>query len=246
MAKNISVMEKTWHELIAHVLRHEHIYVNYSTHQSYWLHTKLYTLFTSEEGTPITPESIYRCLVLLDKNTPYGRYALIFNMRIHEAVNKEDYALLTEVCVKAEFPELEALTPESLKIWQDNINSCMLEYNLYTDREMLSTENKNSLEERLKSCYEEICSYKTECNARYINSYPQHMILLSERDDSIKNVWSIREIDVIFLLLSKGNNPFTDKPLSTYTRTMLTTKYKDVMKICKQAHKLGYRHVYKL
>lgn len=243
MAKTITMMEKTWRELIAHVLVHEHIYVTYSPNQLDWLQVKLYTLFTSGE---CSPESIYKCLVLLDKSKPYGRYALIFNMRIYDAMSKEDYALLTQICSKAEFPELEILTPEVKKTWQDNINACMLEFNLYTDREMLSTENKGTLENKLKACYEEICVYKKECNARYISTYSQHMILLSEKDGPIKNVWSMREIDMVFLLLSKGNNPFTNKPLNTCTRNVLVPKYKEIMQICKQAHKLGYRHKYKL
>ena len=241
MAKSISIMEKTWYELIAHVLKHEHMYMDYSENNLDWLQNNLYTLFTKGE---ISPESIYRCLVLLDKSKPYGRYALIFNKSIYEAVNKQDYTLLTDICSKAEYPELEALSPENRKIWQDNITSCMLEYNLYTDREMLATDNKGSLENKLKLCYQEVCVFKTDCNARYISTYNQHIILLSERDNQRKNVWSMREIDVIFLLLSKGNNPFTDKPINANTRTVLSTKYKDIIQMCRHAHKLGYRHTY--
>lgn len=245
MASSISITEKTWRQLIAHVLRYEHLYTSYSEEDLSWLQDSLYTLFTNNTFK-LTATSIYRCLVLLDKGTAAGRYALIFNSTIQASVRERNFSKLEEICKSASFPELEALSPEAQARWQSNINRQMLEYNLYTDREMLATESRGSLEEKLKLCYQEICNYKLESNAKYISCHTSNTVLLSGRDATLKKVWSIREIDLLFLVLSNGNNPFTDKPLSEHTRNVIMLKYKETLQICQRAHKLGYRHQYRL
>jgi hypothetical protein len=242
MAKEIEMLEKTWRELISFTLATQRNYVDYTVEQLNWLSRSLYTIFIEE---PIAPEAIYRCLVFLNRNNKYGRYSLIFNKQVIEATNKLDLEELKSICEKSEFPELKLIPLEDRDKWNEEINIEVLSINLHTDRQVMSPHSICNVGESLISCFEETCSYKSNYNIKYFPPYLGHTIFLSEMKEGKMVKYPMREIDMIFLLLSRGNNPYTSKPLAPNVVELLINKYSDILLICKKAYSLGYRHEYK-
>ena len=69
-------------------------------------------------------------------------------------------------------------------------------------------------------------------------------IFLSERNSDGGNidVYQMKEVDLMFSLLCDCNNPVTNNSLSEYNVKKLSDKYSDVLLVCGEAQKLGYKH----
>lgn len=242
MAKEIEMLETVWRELISSTLLTQLNYIEYSVDQINWLSVALYNIFIEE---PIPAESTYKCLLFLNRSTKYGRYSLIFNKEVATTVATQKMAELKSICEKAEFPELKFLSESEQESWNKEIEIEILCLNLYTDREIICGEGKFNFSEKITSCFEEVCSHKLDHSAKYIPSYTGHTVFLSEMKNNKMFKYPMREIDMIFLILSKGVNPYTGEHVLPEVIDLLKIKYSDILLICKKAHHLGYRHTYK-
>jgi hypothetical protein len=52
----------------------------------------------------------------------------------------------------------------------------------------------------------------------------------------------LREIDLIFVLLSDGFNPYTGEQMSANVMSALSNKYSQLLNIVQRAIELGYTH----
>jgi hypothetical protein len=246
MAKEVTLSQKIWSNLISYIVSTQESYIKYTEDEISWLTSKLVALFTNKVED-LSPDAVYKCLVYLNRDKKYGRYSLIFNMKVSEAVFSLNDVALVEICRNPSFPELESLKKPEQDEWNNNIFIEMLCYNLYTDRELLSAGNGSiPIEKKLCFCYEEVLSYRTGIAAKYISCPTKHIVLLSEHNEDGIMVWPIKEIDLIFLILSKGNNPYTGVPLPTRIRNIIKIKYAHILQICFKAYNLGYHHEYDL
>lgn len=237
----MSDLKKIWNNLIRNIISSQRIYHNYSISEIDWLTNNLVDLFLKSE---FLPESSYRCIALLNRNIKYGRYALLFNKDIYDATSTRDLEKLKIICTESKYPELEALNDEEQKQWNDGIGTEMLSYNLYTDREVISHDISININSKLELCHDEALSFKMSKKGEYINSQTDNIVFLSEMTDKLI-ITPMREIDLIFLLLSNGNNPYTNQPLSEPLKNVLIGKNREIMLICRRAAKLGYKHEYK-
>jgi hypothetical protein len=222
------MLKKIWTELVTSILNSQKAYYNYTAERRDWLISNLVDLFLSDD---FSPESSYRCLVLLDRNYKYGRYALLFNQAIFNCESKDG---LREICQAAEYPELEALSDLEQKQWDKEIKTNMLAYNLYTDAKFICY-NSNIDKE---SCHNEAVSFMRK-SGNYLDSQSEHVVFLSEIKDRLV-ITPIREIDLLFSLI---NN--LDLPIPIELRDVLISKNREIILICKKAIKLGYKHTYK-
>lgn len=219
---------KIWTELLATIFNSQEPYYNYTIERRNWLITNLVELFLSED---FSPESSYRCLVLLDRNCKYGRYALCFNQAIFNCDNKDN---LREICSNAEYSELESLNEFEQKQWEKEIKTIMLAYNLYTDGKFICyNSNINK-----KSCHIEARTFMGK-NAVHIDSQSEHIVFLSEMKDKLV-ITPIRELDLVFSLVDN-----LDLPIHNDTRDILISKNREKILICKKAVRLGYKHTYR-
>lgn len=234
MSGEITQLRKIWSKEIDRITQSQKLYYNYDEEQITWLNNNLVDIFLD---TDFPPESTYKSLVMLDRNRKCGRYALIFNQKIYTSTINKNLEELRNICLLTEYSELEALSDEENKMWSDEIKTEMLAYNLYTDRLVMCTETS------LEICYSEALSFIMNNNGEYINSECGHIVFLSDMTDRLI-ITPMREIDLIFILLSDGNNPYTNLPLSEQLKNNLINKNREMMLVCRRAVKLGYKHKY--
>lgn len=234
MTEEVTQLRKIWSKQIDKITQSQKLYYNYNEEQVVWLNDNLLDIFLD---TNFPPESTYKSLVMLDRNRKCGRYALIFNQKIYTSTMDKNVEELRNTCLLVEYPELEALNDEENKMWNNEIETVMLAYNLYTDRLLLCTETS------LEICYNEALSFKVGNNGEYIDSQCGHIVFLSDMIDRLV-ITPMREIDLIFILLSDGNNPYTNLPLSEQLKNNLVNKNREIMLVCRRAVKLGYNHKY--
>ena len=208
-----------------------------------WLKSSLLTLFNCDD---LDSEWKYRSLVYLNRHSSCGRYALLFNAKIQTAAETQNIELLFDTCKTAQFPELEAIAPERRQVWLSSIESEIIVLNLHFDKASVKRPDIYSCDDdtSLESCREIVTAMFKDNNI--IQS--EHIVSVSELQDSngIVKVFMMRELDLMFLLLSSGVNPYTGSKFKDVTVNQLRTLYEDPLILCKRAHQLGYRHCYKI
>jgi hypothetical protein len=239
---------KIWGNLISKVLISQRIYMSLPHSDYKWLKWTLNDVFATHDDFDV--ESKYMCLVLLNRSAKYGRYALIYNNDMELAALKRDTDQVQLLCKNPMFPELEALSEERKGVWKAGIENEIMSLNLFFDREVLegrgfySSCSTNSLDK----CAGEVHQFSTGVNAEYVTSNSADVVLVSEKKKGCKymDIYKFREIDLIFLLLSGGENPYSGENLPKHTIEIFLEKYTDEMKIAKFAFVNGYEHSYML
>jgi len=236
-----------WNELIDFALYTQQNYFNFNSNQLNWLKLELYIIYQCDYDL----NTKYKCLVLLNRSIKHGRYALIFNKEIQEAVFTENSDLLREIFLNPPLVELDCLPIEEKNKWLLEINNHIIALNLYIDKKILSQHelfvlNNISITHNIDNylqCYTEVCLINS--NTDFVCISPD-VTQFSDYDKKYPEKYIMMEIDLIFLLLSKGPNPYTNTYMSKEVVNKLNENYSDIIKICKHAFKLGYRHNYKI
>jgi hypothetical protein len=240
----MSSAAEIWAYLIETALASQTVYsVFQNNNDLLWLKSSLLIVFSSDDSDS---ECKYRCLVYLNRHSSCGRYALLFNAQIKTAIEARNIELLSDVCKTARFSELEALSSERRQAWLSSIEFEIIVLNLYFDTASVRRPDVYSCDSdtSLVACREMVTVMFKNNNV----IQTEHIISVSEIQDSsgIVKVFMMRELDLMFLLLSSGVNPYTGCKFKDVTVNHLTTLYADALILCKRAHQLGYRHCYKI
>lgn len=232
------VLKFPWNTLIDTALKTQKNYLYIDEIQLEWLKEELYNIY----GSNLDINLKYKCLVLLNRSIKCGRYALLFNKKIEEAVLSKDKNLLESELNNPSMDELNCLSNEEKTKWLTEINNHVLALNLYMDRLIISqnklyTFQNENVNTQYTECYQEVCNKENidTLDIVYFSDYNKY-----------NELFFILEIDLIFLLLSKSKNPYSNKNFSSPLLNIFYVKYRDVLLVCKEAFKLGYKHVYKI
>ncbi len=230
-----------WNKLIDEALITQEKYLLFDE----WLKNELYLIFNSDVYLNCLLK--YKCLVLLNRSIKNGRYALIFNKQINESCINKDRELLIKTLSNPPLLELDFLSASEKEKWLTELNNHIMALNLYADRLVISQNelyNFNN-ENDYKKCYSDVCSLNSNIKANYLYLPTRDIITISDFN-KYTEIFLILEIDLMFIILSNGVNPYTGKNFSDYVLTNLKKHYTDILNVCRNAHKLGYRHTYKL
>lgn len=243
-------MNSVWKDLIKVVVKSQRQYYNSTLDQLNWLSDNLYDIYINDL---VTEDVKYHILVLMNRNNSIGRYSLYFNSLVEDITKKscsskqEDaklYSKLKILCESVVKTNLEtkdvsnyysSIIKLDSKFWIDQINKELLTLSLYVDRKSYSSRTD------IEICHNEVCVFQTDIDAQYINTDSSHIVTISYEDEKFMNVCLIRELDLMFIILSKGVNPYTNKKLDV---TFFKKRYHDVLKICAAEYVKGYRHRY--
>lgn len=240
-----NTMKEIWDPIICNVLKTQRLYLELTEKQFLWLEETLIELFSS--SNIISNDSKYKCLVMLNRSKKYGRYALIFNSQIYEACINSDIDKLETVCSLADNPEIAMLENEKRFKWENEISVLMCALNLYVENMMLSNMKAYKSEKcGFKACMSESCSLDNSIRAVYTASDSNHCVRFAEVEESKPyiTIHTMRELDLIFLILSDGRNPYTNKRFEPTKLKELENQYSTILDVAFQSYELGYDHHY--
>lgn len=229
-----------WTELIDTALETQKYYLNLNNEQFNWLKNELIHIY---ENNILTIKLKYKCLVLLNRTTKCGRYALLFNKKIEESVLNMDKDYLLQTLLNPPLDELDCLPTTERDKWIQEIEKHILALNLYIDRKIIIQNEIYNFDQKICyfDCYKDVCSFKSD----FVCITPQNIIQFSENlDFQEKNI--MMEIDLIFLILSKSCNPYTNNNFTQSFLNLFNQNYCDILLVCKNAFRLGYQHTYKI
>lgn len=224
------VLNFPWNTLIDTALQTQKNYIFLDKSQLLWLKGELYNIYKSDLDINLK----YKCLVLLNRSIKHGRYALLFNKKVMEATSLKDKNLLFMAFKNPCLDELNVLPEKEKTKWLSEIDNHILSLNLYLDRLIIfqnSLYTFQTIDENMK-CYDNSCS--------------EDIIYFSDKNANYTEMFAILEIDLMFLLLSKNENPYSNKEFSLPITKIFYKKYCDILLVCKEAYKHGYKHTYRL
>jgi len=246
MSSEIISIDSTWNSLITAAIDTQRMYFDLTEEQFDWLKSNLIKIYSKNDNN-FDIETKFISLVLLNRSTKYGRYALLFNQSIEEAIINNDIKALARALKNPNIQELDALSSSEKTQWISEIHSHIIAHNLYLDRELLSKNQPYGSEyiNTYAKCYNEACIAKSNIYAEYIPTNSAHVVSIADVPNYME-IYLMREIDLIFLLLSEGLNPYSGEFLSKEIITNLKKKYTTLLTIARKAHNLGYKHEYKI
>jgi len=192
-------------------------------------------------------DNFYMSLVLLNRKTLSGNFALIYNDSIYRAIEKKREKELIKLFNTPVFTEIydnELITKEELKGLENVLKREMLAMNLF----IKSIENESKVShdflnsESYKECFYQIHSlvniYVSRENAKYLpttNVNYVNIIEYNEHTDSYQ-VMSFDLQNLLSLINFDENNTYTNKPFEEKTVKYLKEKYVVELKLINRSY----------
>jgi hypothetical protein len=192
-------------------------------------------------------DNFYMTLVLLNRKTLSGNFALIYNDSIYRAIEKKKEKELVKLYNTSVFTEIydnELLSKEEIKGLENVLKREMLAMNLF----LKSIENESKIEtdflnsEAYKECFYQIHSlvniYVPRENAKYLpttNVNYVNIIEYNEHTDS-HQVMCFDLQNLLSLINFDENNTYTNKPFDEKTVKYLKEKYVVELKLINRSY----------
>lgn len=207
-----------------------------------WLEKNLYDVFSDEK---LDKNTKIITLMLLNRDKAIGRYSLRFNKLIKDITKKSSKKSLKNLIFSVIDTNIESDTERNYfssfldtsrkDYWVDKIEIELLAMNLYIENSLYT------FRPNMEKCYNQILSYRTNTIPDYVCDETSHVVEIHEHSKHFVTSFLIRELDLIFILLSNGKNPYTGKVLNL---EILEQKYVHILPVCLEEHQKGYRHNY--
>ena len=216
----------------------------YSENQISWA-TKVW--ISNYDNLKKNSDTFYMSLVLLNRKTLSGNFALIYNDNIYRAIEKKKEKELIKLFHTPLFTEIydnTLITKEELKGLENVLKREMLAMNLF----LKSIENDTKIHEDFlnsetyKECFYQIHSlvniYVSRENAKYLpttNVNYVNIIEYNEHTDS-HQVMSFDLQNLLSLINFDENNTYTNKPFDEKTIKSLKDKYVVELKLINRSY----------
>ena len=233
-------MNLAWRELINIAISSQMQYLEGDELE--WLAEKLYDIFSEEK---LDKNTKIITLILLNRNKSIGRYSLRFNRLIENVIKKSSEKLLKNLIYSVSDTNIESESEKNYfssflhvsrkQYWVEKIETELLALNLYIENSLYS------FKPNMERCYKEVLSYQTNTVTDYVNDDTSHIVNINETCKNFVTSFLIRELDLMFILLSNGKNPYTGKLLDV---KLLEQKYVHKLSVCLEEHRKDYRHRY--
>lgn len=192
-------------------------------------------------------DNFYMSLVLLNRKTLSGNFALIYNDSIYRAIEKKKEKELLKLLSNPVFTEIydnELLSKDEVKALENVLKREMLAMNLF----LKSVENDSKIvddflnSETYKECFYQIHSlvniYVSRENAKYLpttNVNYVNIIEYNENTDS-HQVMSFDLQNLLSLINFDENNTYTNKPFDEKTIRSIKDKYVLELKLINRSY----------
>lgn len=190
------------------------------------------------EALKSTPEILYTGLVLANRESAVGKFAIIFNTYLYAAIGSRDVSNFRKVLHQVPFPELldnKALSGQTLDRLKQTLQRERLSLNLTIEKALTASELEVPILNTSihTQCYKDVClrglggEVEKSEDLYFHETSARPLIYVSDIDDQIGNVhvWCFNLLQLVALITLKQYNPYTNQPFTTQTTARLRAKY---------------------
>jgi hypothetical protein len=190
------------------------------------------------ENLKLNPDVLYTGLVLANRESAVGKFAIIFNTYLYEAIEFRDVSKLKKALHQVPFPELfdnPRLSKSNLDRLKQTLKHEKLSLNLTIEKILTAT----MIPDAILNTPIHTQSYKDVCirglggqvgsleNLCFHETSERSLIYVSDTDTSVGNihVWCFNLLQLVALITLKQTNPYTNNPFTDRVTQVLRNKY---------------------
>lgn len=196
----------------------------------------------SYDSLKVIPDLLYRGLVLANRKSHVGRFAIVFNRRLYKAVAKKSGSAFFEVLRTAPFPELDDnpnLSDDEKAAIKGSLKEEMLSLNLMLEAALRDSTVTSLIDSEMhKKCRDNVC-IATGGDSRFAYGPTKITCLVSEPCVELQcctaAVYSFNTLTLVSLLAFKKANPYTEAPFDPKLLESLQKTYSVEIRMVKRA-----------
>ena len=180
-------------------------------------------------------EALYRFLVLANRRSGCGQFALTFNNKLTKCMvsrSETDLNSLLNADLETIFPEVVSntqLNPQQKELVLGNLKTEMLALNMTMDTLLSSntiySQNKSILGENAHiQCFGNVCMYESKLTTS-VNQMPSVVSVVTNDSTHIPIIYMFPLVQLITLIVMRGVNPYTQTKFSQETVSMINKRY---------------------
>jgi hypothetical protein len=205
-----------------------------------------------------SPEALYTGLILANRESAVGKFAVIFNTYLYAAITTRNESDFKNVLNRVPYPELfdnPLLSSDNVQRLTETFKREKLSLNL-TIEKALSAPNLVSQiinTETHSQCYKDVCikglggESLDEAALQFYETSARPIVFISDKDDPVAedighqypiHVWCFNLLQLVALIALNRPNPYTDSPFRSSITEMLSNKYSIEIKMYRRSVQL--------
>jgi hypothetical protein len=219
-----------WSKLVDEVVTSQSQLTSVSKDDLNWLKAQILLNMSQISG-----DALYRFLILANRRSGCGQFALTFNNKLSKCVSSRSETELSNLMnarLQDIMPEVSSntqLNTQQQELVLGNLKTEMLALNMTMDTLLSSStiypQNQSILGDSTHvQCYGNVCTHESKLTTS-VNQMPTVVTVLTNDTGRIPIIYMFPLVQLITLIVMGGINPYTQAKFSHKTAAMITKRY---------------------